>query len=210
MSRARDDEMTFVLLCRDEDAPDTIRDWIARKIKRGKKPDDPKLVDAEQCARIMEAERPWLSAVLAEETKIARLLAPSFEAPMVGGTAVHQVEERLRMEERRAGRSEPIDIPTELLGRLKGEGALADPPPAPDFEVELETYRGHLRHWLATGEAGSYAAIRGREVAGIGANYGAALEAGRERFGDVPFLVRKIEAPEGAQAGMRDMGGCGG
>lgn len=57
MSRADINEMVFVLITRDEDAPDTIRDWIKRKIKRGKNPDDPKLLNAEECARIMEAER---------------------------------------------------------------------------------------------------------------------------------------------------------
>jgi hypothetical protein len=58
MAKAKDHEMTFVLLSRDEDAPKTIRYWIACRIESGKnKPGDPKLVEAEQCARIMEAER---------------------------------------------------------------------------------------------------------------------------------------------------------
>jgi hypothetical protein len=58
MARARDDEMTFVLLARDEDAPGTIRDWIARRIRRGKnRPDDAQMLEAERCAQIMEAER---------------------------------------------------------------------------------------------------------------------------------------------------------
>lgn len=58
MVRARDDEMTFVLLGRDVAAPVTIRAWIAERIRLGKnKPDDPQLLEAEQCARVMEAER---------------------------------------------------------------------------------------------------------------------------------------------------------
>lgn len=58
MSKARPDEMTFVLLARDEDAPGTVRDWIARRILSGKnEPGDRQMVDAERCARIMEAER---------------------------------------------------------------------------------------------------------------------------------------------------------
>jgi hypothetical protein len=58
MAKAGDDEMTFVLLARDEDAPDTIRDWIRRRIARGKnQPGDAKLVEAEECARVMERER---------------------------------------------------------------------------------------------------------------------------------------------------------
>lgn len=58
LSRARDDEMVFVLLARDADAPGTIRDWIRRRIVRGKnRPGDPLMVDAEEVARTMEAER---------------------------------------------------------------------------------------------------------------------------------------------------------
>ncbi len=58
MAKAREDEMTFVLLARDPDAPGTIRDWIARRIASGaNKPGDAKLVEAEHCARIMESER---------------------------------------------------------------------------------------------------------------------------------------------------------
>lgn len=55
MANAHDDEITFVLLERDEDAPGTIRDWIARRIESGNnRPGDPKLVEAEECARQME------------------------------------------------------------------------------------------------------------------------------------------------------------
>jgi hypothetical protein len=58
MSRARDDEMTFVLLGRDAAAPATIRAWIAERIRLGKNdPGDAQLIEAEECARVMEAER---------------------------------------------------------------------------------------------------------------------------------------------------------
>lgn len=58
MARARDDEMTFVLLGRDAAAPAAIRAWAAERIRLGKnRPDDPQIVEAEECARIMEAER---------------------------------------------------------------------------------------------------------------------------------------------------------
>ena len=57
MFRARDDEMTFVLLGRDLAAPVAIRAWIAERIRLGKnKPDDPQIVEAEQCAATMERE----------------------------------------------------------------------------------------------------------------------------------------------------------
>ena len=58
MNRARDEEMTFVLLARDEAAPKTVRDWVQRRIKMGKnKPDDPQILEAIQCAVTMEEQR---------------------------------------------------------------------------------------------------------------------------------------------------------
>lgn len=58
MSRARDDEMTFVLLGRDAAAPATIRFWAAERIRLGKnKPDDPQILEALSCAEHMEAAR---------------------------------------------------------------------------------------------------------------------------------------------------------
>jgi hypothetical protein len=58
MVRARDDEMTFVLLGRDAAAPTAIRAWIAERIRLGKnRPDDAQIVEAEECARVMEVER---------------------------------------------------------------------------------------------------------------------------------------------------------
>lgn len=54
-NKARPDELVFVLLERDVDAPDTIRDWVRRRIKRGKnKPDDAQMTEALECARLME------------------------------------------------------------------------------------------------------------------------------------------------------------
>lgn len=58
MSRARDDEMTFVLLGRDFAAPVAIRAWIKERIRLGKnRRGDPQLVEAEQCAIAMDADR---------------------------------------------------------------------------------------------------------------------------------------------------------
>jgi hypothetical protein len=58
MSKARDDEMTFVLLARDESSPVTIRWWIGERIRRGKNtPDDPQIVEARECAEFMERQR---------------------------------------------------------------------------------------------------------------------------------------------------------
>ncbi len=58
MFRAKDNEMTFVLLGRDIAAPFAIRAWIAQRIKIGKNlPTDPQIIEAEECAKTMEAER---------------------------------------------------------------------------------------------------------------------------------------------------------
>lgn len=58
MARALDDEMTFVLLARDETAPATILDWICRRVAAGKnRINDPQIVEAFECARTMDAER---------------------------------------------------------------------------------------------------------------------------------------------------------
>jgi hypothetical protein len=58
MNKARNDEMTFVLLGRDAAAPVAIRAWIAERIRLGKNsPNDSQVVEAELCARTMEKER---------------------------------------------------------------------------------------------------------------------------------------------------------
>jgi phage terminase Nu1 subunit (DNA packaging protein) len=58
MAKAHDDEMTFVLLGRDVAAPLAIRAWTAERIRLGKnQPGDAQLIEAEECARLMEAEQ---------------------------------------------------------------------------------------------------------------------------------------------------------
>jgi len=57
MSKADDNEMTFVLLGRDETAPDVIRFWIAERIRRGKNyAGDAQVTEAEECAKAMERQ----------------------------------------------------------------------------------------------------------------------------------------------------------
>jgi hypothetical protein len=70
MSRARDDEMTFVLLGRDPAAPVAIRAWIEERIRLGKNVrGDAQLAEAEACAAAMEASQaqaPQLGTPLSE------------------------------------------------------------------------------------------------------------------------------------------------
>jgi hypothetical protein len=55
MSRARDDEMTFVLLGRDKATPTAIRSWVMERIRLGKnKETDPQIQEALACATAMD------------------------------------------------------------------------------------------------------------------------------------------------------------
>jgi hypothetical protein len=72
MSRAKDDEMTFVLLARDEAAPYAIREWAKMRVHLGKNTwEDQQIDEALKCAVIMQHSR---------EAK-AEAVPPSEEAP---------------------------------------------------------------------------------------------------------------------------------
>lgn len=58
MSRADDDEMTFVLLGRDLAAPFAIRMWVNERIRLGKNQSgDPQIIEALECAEWMDRHR---------------------------------------------------------------------------------------------------------------------------------------------------------
>lgn len=58
MSRAQDNEWTFVLLGRDVAAPETIRFWCYERIKLGRnKADDSQITEALAAADAIEAEQ---------------------------------------------------------------------------------------------------------------------------------------------------------
>jgi len=57
MSRAKDDEMTFVLLARDVAAPVAIRAWVKERLRLGKNQmRDHQIIDALACADDMELQ----------------------------------------------------------------------------------------------------------------------------------------------------------
>lgn len=57
LNKAKDHEMIFVLLARDAAAPDTIRFWAEQRVAIGKnKRTDEQIVEAFECARIMEEQ----------------------------------------------------------------------------------------------------------------------------------------------------------
>lgn len=62
MSRARDDEMTFVLLGRDRAAPAAVRAWIEERVRLGKNTRaDAQILDAEEWIRTVQAEQEGLA-----------------------------------------------------------------------------------------------------------------------------------------------------
>ena len=57
-NKAYDGERLFVLLARDPAAPVAIRAWVAERIRLGKnEPGDAQLLEAIECASLMEMER---------------------------------------------------------------------------------------------------------------------------------------------------------
>jgi len=57
MNTAHPEEMVFVLLSRDPAAPIAIRAWVAERLRIGKNTEnDPKIMDALECAEVMEQE----------------------------------------------------------------------------------------------------------------------------------------------------------
>ena len=58
MSRAKDDEMTFVLLARDPAAPIAIRAWVNERLRLRKNHRlDAQIIEARECADAMELYR---------------------------------------------------------------------------------------------------------------------------------------------------------
>lgn len=58
LSRAKSDEMLFVLLARDEAAPFAIREWCRERCRLQKNRwDDPQIKEALDCAEEMERQR---------------------------------------------------------------------------------------------------------------------------------------------------------
>jgi hypothetical protein len=60
---------------------------------------------------------------------------------------------------------------------------------------EMATYRDHLPG-LLQGQQGQYGLIKGTDVVGVFHDRSEALREGYQRFGVVPFLVRRIVACE--------------
>jgi hypothetical protein len=74
------------------------------------------------------------------------------------------------------------------------------------LEQERATYEGRKGELLKN--EGQFVLIRGEEVAGIWPTFELALEAGYERFGAVPFMVKQIRAVEPVYQVSRDVLPC--
>ncbi len=62
-NKATDGERLFVLLARDPAAPVAIRAWILERIRLGKNTlNDAQILEATECARLMEIERVEIEA----------------------------------------------------------------------------------------------------------------------------------------------------
>lgn len=71
------------------------------------------------------------------------------------------------------------------------------------FEAERRTYEEHLPELLDS--VGKFVLILGEEIGGPFDTYAAALEAGYERHGVQPFLVKQVTAVEPVQYFSRDL-----
>jgi hypothetical protein len=74
------------------------------------------------------------------------------------------------------------------------------------LEKELETYARELPNLLANER--KFVLIHGEEIAGFWDTYEDALQAGYQRFGLTPFLVKRVEGIETVQYFTRDISIC--
>jgi hypothetical protein len=67
-NKAADSERLFVLIARDPAAPVAIRAWVNERLRLGKNaPDDAQIMEALDCARLMDEERDEIAAARRQE-----------------------------------------------------------------------------------------------------------------------------------------------
>lgn len=74
------------------------------------------------------------------------------------------------------------------------------------LEHEMATYQTNLMELLVN--EGKFVVIRGEEIAGAFDTYEEALEVGYNKYGLVPFLVKRISRVEPIQYFSRDLPRC--
>jgi hypothetical protein len=75
------------------------------------------------------------------------------------------------------------------------------------FTAELATYDHHREELICASE-GKFVLIRGEEIAGVWDTYADALEAGYEKYGLSPFLVKQVRGIEQVQVFTRGIVPC--
>jgi hypothetical protein len=75
-----------------------------------------------------------------------------------------------------------------------------------ELEHEMRVYQGHLIDLLQN--EGKYVLVCGDDILGPFDTYEAALEVGYDKFGLVPFLVKRITKVEPVHYFSRDLRGC--
>jgi hypothetical protein len=97
-----------------------------------------------------------------------------------------------------SGADTVIQLDYRSLRDAADRGELADdsrvPPEFFALEKELQTYQHELPKFLS--EEGKFLVIQDSHIAGPWATYEDALQAGYERFGLTPFLVKKIRSAD--------------
>lgn len=77
------------------------------------------------------------------------------------------------------------------------------PDPGGHLKVELETYEERKASLL--GSEGKYVLIHGKEPASVWDTYEDALQAGYQKYGLKPFLVKQIQGIEAVQSFTREI-----
>lgn len=75
------------------------------------------------------------------------------------------------------------------------------------LETELATYHANLLEMLPENE-GRFVVIKDQEILGAFEDYDKALEADYNRYGPVPFLVKKVQRHEPVHYFSRDPDPC--
>ncbi len=76
------------------------------------------------------------------------------------------------------------------------------------LEQEMETFTRELPRLLTEGLGGRFAVVRGDQLAGTWATLTEALDAGYERFGLEPFLVKEVTEHEEPRTFSRNVTRC--
>ena len=64
--------------------------------------------------------------------------------------------------------------------------------PNTPLEVETEYFESHRKEWIEGGHEGRWVVVQGEVVLGFFEDLGGGFDAGSEKWGDSPFMVRCV------------------